>query len=43
MANQNLTSAKKSKNDEFYTRWEEIEKDGRFEKVYQRILIKRIK
>lgn len=27
MANQNLTNAKKAKKDEFYTRWEEIEKE----------------
>lgn len=27
MANQNLTNAKKDKKDEFYTRWEEIEKE----------------
>ena len=27
MANQNLTEAKKAKKDEFYTRWEEIEKE----------------
>ena len=27
MANQDLTNAKKAKKDEFYTRWEEIEKE----------------
>lgn len=27
MANQDLMSAKKAKKDEFYTRWEEIEKE----------------
>lgn len=27
MANKNLTEAKRAKKDEFYTRWEEIEKD----------------
>lgn len=27
MANSNLTSAKKAKNDEFYTQWRDIEKE----------------
>ena len=41
--NSSLERAKKRKKDEFYTRFEDIERGGKFMRLYDRIVIRRRK